>query len=145
MTQFFFFFSCYTTIVSLFLCLLQLVQNFVSLDESVHYVRSARIVLLVLKNTIFLTTLFILWLKINVHSWIRRTEKYQTPARKNNIFSMISTRHLSSKGKNENKLTCTWFVVYVHHDVLARSKVELSSTWYQGVDCQSSHHRLSCM
>jgi hypothetical protein len=26
---------------------------------------------------------------------------------KNNTFSMISTRHLSSNGKNENKLTCT--------------------------------------
>jgi hypothetical protein len=83
-----------------------MVKSFVSVDESVHYVRSAKIILLVLKNRIFLTTLFILRLKINVHSWIRRTEKYQTPARKNDTFSMISTRHPASKGKIENKLTC---------------------------------------
>ena len=49
-------------------------QNFVSLDESVKYVKSDQIILLVLKNKIFLITLFILWLKIILHSWIRRTE-----------------------------------------------------------------------
>jgi hypothetical protein len=35
-------------------------QNFVSLDESVKYVKSDQIILLVLKNKIFLITLFIL-------------------------------------------------------------------------------------
>jgi hypothetical protein len=45
----------------------------------------------------------------------------------------------------EHQLTCKWSAACECYGALARSEVELSSTWSHAADCQSSHHRLPCM